>query len=392
MRRLVPWIVLVLVVAGLIWAFLPRPVPVEVATVGLQTIEVTVEEEGVARIKEVFAVSAPIAGKLQRTDLHAGDPVTAGQTVVAAIGPSAPALLDARARAVAEAAVAAAVAGVEYAKAELSQAEATLEFMKSEADRALKLYDRGTVAKQILDNAQLKKTTAEAALDSAKANLAVRERELDSARAVLDAADRGGAESCCVKLTAPVSGRVLKVVTENEQVVQPGQPIVEIGDPTNLEIIVDLLSRDAVRVKERARARIVGWGGPPLDAQVRTVEPSAETKVSALGIDEQRVEVTLDLIGNPENWTQLGHGYRVIVQIMLWRGEQVLAIPVGSLFRDGSDWATFVAQDGRAQIRHIVLGERNEDYAQVLEGLEAGEQVVMHPSDQVAEGVRLEIQ
>ena len=193
MRRLVPWTALVLFVAGLIWAFLPRPVPVELATIGLQTIEVTVEEEGVARIREVFAVSAPIAGKLQRMGLHAGDPVTAGQTVVAAIGPSAPALLDARARAVAEAAVAAALAGVEYAKAEVTQAEATLDFMTSEADRALKLFNHGTVAEQILDNALLKKTTAEAALDSAKANLAVRERELESARAVLEVADSGGA-------------------------------------------------------------------------------------------------------------------------------------------------------------------------------------------------------
>jgi HlyD family secretion protein len=389
MRRLVPWIIAALVVAGLVWAFLPQPVAVELAEIGPRTIEVMVEEEGEAQIREVFTVSATIAGKLHRLNLHAGDPVIAGQTVVAEIGPVAPALLDARARAVAEAGVQAAKAAVDLARAQLAQAEATLEFMATEARRSTALFDRGAIAERVLDNAVLEEKTAAAARDSAQANLTVRERELESARAVLEAADNGGTESCCIKLTAPVSGRVLRVVTENEQVVQPGQPIVEIGDPADLEIAVDLLSRDAVRVAAGAKAVITGWGGAPLAAHVRRVDPSAETRVSALGIDEQRVEVILDLDGAAEDRQLLGHGYRVIAQIALWRGEDVLAIPIGALFRDGSDWASFVAVDGRVELRSIMLGERNGDYAQVLEGLQAGDQVILHPSDQIAEGVRI---
>jgi HlyD family secretion protein len=389
LRRLVPWLVAAAVLAALVWAFLPQPVPVELAEVGPRSIEVAVEEEGEARIREVFTVSATIAGKLQRTGLHAGDPVTAGETVVASIGPAAPALLDARSRAVAEAGVEAALSAIDLVRAQVAQAEATLDFMTGEAERATELFDRATIARRILDNAILQQRTAEAARDSALANLTMRERELESARAVLDATEQGGPEGCCVTLTAPVSGRVLRVVTENEQVVQPGQPILEIGDPSNLEVVVELLSRDAVRVAAGAAARITGWGGPALAARVRRVDPSAETRVSALGIDEKRVQVILDLDGAPEDWALLGHGYRVIVGIELWRGDDVLSVPIGALFRDGSDWAVFVAEDGRATLRRIMLGERNGTAAQVLDGLQPGEQVILHPSDRVAEGVRI---
>jgi HlyD family secretion protein len=169
--------------------------------------------------------------------------------------------------------------------------------------------------------------------------------------------------------------------------VQPGTPILELGDPGNLEIVVDLLSRDAVRVAEGASATVSGWGGPAIPAVVERVEPSAVTRVSALGIDEQRVKVVLALTGAPEDWRALGHGFRVIARIAIWREDGVLTIPVGALFRDGSDWATYVVRDDRAVLQRIVLGERNEDYAQVLEGLAAGEQVILHPSDQVSQDV-----
>lgn len=203
---------------------------------------------------------------------------------------------------------------------------------------------------------------------------------------MLDASDSGGAEACCERLTAPVSGRVLRVLTEDEQVVQPGMPILEIGDPSRLEIMVELLSRDAVRVAKGAEAEITGWGGAPLWAIVRRVDPSATTRVSALGINEQRVEVLLDLEGDPEAWAQLGHGFRVLARIKLWRGEKLLAVPVGALFRDGSDWAAFVLRDGRATLQIITLGERNGDHAQILDGLAEGDQVILHPSDRIDDG------
>jgi HlyD family secretion protein len=386
MRRLIALMAAAAVVALLVWAFMPRPVAVELADIAPQTIEVTVEEEGQARIREVFTVSATIAGRLQRIRLHAGDPVVAGETVVAAIGPAAPALLDTRAKAVAEATVAAAEAAVDLARAQLDQTQATLIFLTGEAERTAELYKRSAVPKRVLDTALLEQRTAKVAVDSARASLMVRQRELESARAVLAAADPQGSGECCVELVAPVSGRVLRVLTQDEQVVQAGTPILEIGDPADLEVVVDLLSRDAVRVEPGAAATITGWGGPPLPATVERVEPSAATRVSALGIDEQRVEVVLRLDGDAASWRLLGHGYRVLARISLWRGERVLAVPVGALFRDGSDWATFVLHEGRAQVRLLTLGERSDSHAQVLEGLAAGDRVILHPADVVADG------
>lgn len=386
MRRLIPIAAVLAVLAFLVWAFLPRAVEVELADVVPRPLEVVVEEEGEARIREVFTVSATIAGKLQRIGLHAGDGVSEGEPV-ASIGPAAPVLLDSRARAVAEAAAAAAQAATELARAQLAQAEASRDFAQGEANRAVALFQKGAMSARAHDTAIREQRTAEAAVASAVANLAVREKELESALAMLRPDAPGNGSSCCVDILAPVSGKVLRVLTESEQVVQPGTPILELGDPGNLEIVVELLSRDAVRVAEGAAATVSGWGGPSVAAQVERVEPSAVTRVSALGIDEQRVTVVLRLTGAPDAWQGLGHGFRVIARIALWREEGVLTIPVGALFRDGPDWATYVVRDRRAEVQRIVLGERNEDYAQVLEGLAAGDRVILHPSDQVVPGV-----
>ncbi len=387
MRRLIPVLALLTLAALLVWAFLPRPVEVETAFVERLPLVVTVEEEGEARIREVFTVSATLAGRLQRINLHAGDSVTEGKTVVAAIGPAAPALLDSRARSVAEAATAAAQAALELAQADLARAEATRDFRQTEADRATALYQRQAISQSRFDTAMLELRTAVAAVDSARANLTMRERELDSALAVLRSGEAAAASNCCVELVAPVTGRILRVLTESEQDVQTGTPILEIGDPGNLEVVVELLSRDAVRMAEGAAATITGWGGPPIPALVERVEPSAETRISALGIDEQRVKTILALDGPPEAWRGLGHGFRVIAEIEVWRDEAALGVPVGALFRDGGDWAAYVVRDGRAQLMRISLGERNADSAQVLDGLTEGDQVIVHPSDQVADGV-----
>ncbi len=387
MRRILP-VLAVLALLGLaVWALLPRPVEVDVAAISPRTIAVTVEEEGTAEIREVFVVSAPIAGRLRRSDLHAGDPVEAGKTVVAAIGPAAPALLDARSRAVAEASLAAAEAAVDLARAQVVQARATLGFRRAEADRAAALFDRAAIARHVLDLALLERDTAEAALQSAEASLAVRGRERDSAAAVLDGTISAAAEACCVTVTAPVSGQVLRVLTEDEQVVGPATPLVEIGDPADLRVRVDLLSRDAVRVRPGAEARITGWGGPDLTAVVERIEPAAETRISALGIDEQRVQVLLRLTGDAKGRQGLGHGYRVVARITLMTVPEALSIPVGALFRDGSDWATFVVTDGTADLRRIALGERDDEFAQVVQGLAAGEEVILHPNDLVSAGV-----
>lgn len=389
-RRLI-WAALALLVAGgFAWALWPRPVLVETAIVGRQDIEVTVEEEGKARIREVFTVSAPISGQMARQDLHAGDEVVGGRTVVARIRPAAPALLDLRARRIAEAARDAAEAAVGLARAELARAEAEGEYADAELRRVEALVGREVLPQRSLDQARLDAAAAHAAVESAGANLLVRERELESARAALmEGGDRGGDDACCVEVMAPAGGRILRVLTESEQVVSAGTPLLEIGDPSDLEIVVELLSSDAVRVEAGAPAVIDGWGGPALAARVTRIDPSAVTRVSALGIEEQRVTATLALTGDPAVRPGLGDGFRVTTHIVVWRGEGLLAVPVGALFRSGGDWAVFRVEDGRARLTPIRLGERNAHWAELRGGLEAGARVVLHPGDRVTDGARV---
>ena len=390
LRRLL-WALLGLAVAaGFAWALWPRPVEVELAVLGRQDIAVEVEEEGRSRIREVFTVSAPISGQMARLDLHPGDAVAAGETVVARLRPAAPPLLDVRSRRVAEAARDAAQAALGLARAELERARAQADYAGSELRRAGALADRGTVPTRSLEQARLDAAAAEAALQSASANVQMRQRELESARAALIEADGSAASgSCCVEVRAPASGRVLRVLAESEQVVAAGTPLAEIGDPSDLEVVVELLSADAVRVREGAPARIEDWGGPPLAAHVVRIDPSAETQVSALGIEEQRVTAVLALDGDPSERSALGDGYSVTAGIEVWRGEDLPAVPVGALFRSGADWAVFRIEEGRARLTPIEIGERNADWAELKGGLEPGATVILHPSDRVGDGVRV---
>jgi HlyD family secretion protein len=380
------------IAAVIAWALWPKPIAVETAVIDRRPIEVSIEDEGKTRIREVFTVSAPIAGKLLRLNLHAGDAVSENQTVVALIKPAEPGLLDVRAKKIAEAVVEARQAAVDLATAQAHQADAQLGFLDAELARATTLVSRGTISERAFEKATLDVALAKAEVESVKANLLVRQRELESARAALiEGEAAAGSGRCCVEVRAPASGEVLRVLTESEQVVQAGTPLIEIGDPTNLEIVVDLLSRDAVRAVPGAEATIEGWGGPPLKATVTRIEPAAVTKVSALGIEEQRVTVELKLLDPPERWPRLGHGFRVIVRILLWRGENLVAVPMGALFRQGSAWAVFIVKDGVARLQPVELGERNTDYAEVAAGLDPGMAVILHPGDSVTDGSRLAV-
>lgn len=389
-RRLIWAVLALLVAAGFAWAFWSRPVPVETATVARQDIEVVVEEEGKARIREIFTVSAPVPGHMSRQDLHAGDEVTAGSTVVARISPAEPGLLDLRARRIAEATRDAAEAAVGLARAELARAQAHEDYARSELRRVAALVNRGAMPTRALDQAQLDAAAAQAAVESARANLLVRERELESARAALiEGSGQASNGGCCIEVAAPASGRILRVLTESEQVVAAGTPLLEIGNPSDLEIVVELLSADAVRVQTGAPASLDGWGGPPVAARVTRVEPSAVTRVSALGIEEQRVTAVLAPEGDPAVWQGLGDGYRVTAHIVVWQGKGRTAVPVGALFRSGNAWAVFRVESGRARLTPIELGERNQDWAEVRGGLEAGARVILHPSDRIADEVRV---
>lgn len=383
------------VFGGLFYALRPLPVPVDTAVLGTGPLEVTVDEEGVTRIREVYMVSAPIAGKVLRTPREVGDEAVANKTVVAVIEPGDPSFLDVRTRRELTAAVAASVAAVALAEAQVRRASSELEFAKTELTRAQKLFITRTISQQSLDKARLEVDTRKAAVASEIATLELRKRELESARARLIGPENpdalsGDSDQCCVTVRAPASGKVLKVLKESEQRVQAGEPLIEIGDPQDLEIVVELLSSDAVKVSADAEAHIENWGGEAtLTARVNRIDPAGFMKVSALGIEEQRVNVILDFEDAPEKWRTLGHDFRVFARIVVWKQDNVLRVPLSALFRQGDQWAVFVVYDGTAKLTTVEIGQRNSDFAEVTANLEAGQRVVLHPSDRVADEVRV---
>jgi HlyD family secretion protein len=390
-RRALLWLPFALaLIALLLWLFRPTSVAVDFATVERGALSVTVSDEGETRVKDVFAVSAPVPGLMRRIELEPGDAVVAQSTVIAQIEPNDPSFLDVRTEAEARATVRATEAARAYAAAEVDRATAELEFAQSELKRFQGLAERNSISANDLEAAQRRARIAAAGLDEVKARLRVQEFELERARARLLAPStaRSRREKCdCVTVYSPVSGQVLRVLKESEGVVESGMPLVEIGDPGKLEVVVDLLSTDAVRVKPGQRAVLEAWGGgAPLEAVVRRVEPSGFTKISALGIEEQRVNVLLDFAEPPVG---LGHGYRVEPRIVLWEASDVLKVPLSALFRQGQEWAVFVADGARAVVQTIEIGQQNGIEAEVLNGLSAGQRVVLHPGDRVSAGSRL---
>lgn len=394
LRRMVFWGTLVaIVLLGLGFAFRPQAVIVDMATVDRGEFVITVNDEAETRVHDVYVLSAPVAGHVRRINLHAGDPVAALETIVAEIQPIDPAFLDPRSEAQARADVRAAQSAKELAEAEVEQARAELEFAEREHSRAIRLIKDGTISQRDLDTAERDKRTRTAALATAIAALDVRSYEVERARAALVSPSQmpAGSEDCdCIAIRSPVHGRVLRILQQSESVVAAGTPLIEIGNPRDLEIVVDLLSPDAVKVEPGQRVIIERWGGdPPLAGRVRLVEPFGYTKISALGIEEQRVNVVIDLTSDESEWQRLAHGYQVDVRIVLWESDNTLILPLLALFRDGSDWSIFVESGGRAELRKVEIGRRNSLDAEVLGGLEAGERVVLYPGDRVSAGVRI---
>jgi len=353
---------------------------------------VTVDDEGETRVHDVFTVSAPIAGRLQRTPLHVGDPVEAGKTVVARIEPADPALLDPRARAEAEAAVRTAEAAARYARAERERAVAEEDFAAAEVRRMRELHAKGVASEQSIDEAERAHRTAMAAVNAADAAIKMRDHELARARAALmtPTKDTGGNAACaCIDLHAPVNGAVLSIEQKSEAVVQTGTPLIDIGDPAQIEIVADYLSNEAVSLRSGQPAIIDGWGGAPLNAVVQRVEPSAFTKVSALGIEEQRVNVILNITDPHAAWKTLGHGYRVDIRVIVWQADAVDIVPLTALFRHGDGWALFVDDGGRARLRPVDMGHRAGLKVEIRDGVAPGEQVVVNPSERIEDGTRL---
>jgi HlyD family secretion protein len=357
---------------AVVYGFWREAVAVDTGRIGRGDVIVTAEDEGVARVREVYLVSSPVAGTVQRSPVEIGDAVRKGDSVVAAILPATPGFLDERAMQMAEAELRAAEAALALANANLESASAQADFWRKQLARIEKLRVGATVSERTVDETQMETSARIAAEQSAKAEVELRVREVERAKAALlapNSAYMAGAGRCCLKVMAPEDGVVLKIQTESEAVIPAGAPLLEIGDPRSLEAVAEFLSRDAVRVRPGARATIEGWGGEPLNARVRQIDKAGFTKVSALGIEEQRVKVWLDLTGPPAQWERLGHEYRVIVKVAIEEVRDALRAPVSALFRHADRWAVFVRRDGRARLTPLKIGAKNFEWTEVLDGL-----------------------
>lgn len=378
----------VAVAAGAVALLLaPRPTPADIETVSVGPIADSLADQGYARVREAYVVSAPVAGRLERVDLHVGDQVTAGETVVARIRPAGAELLDPRARAQAQAAVAAAEAAVAAARAQ--QEKLIAEARKADGDlaRVRTLAAKGFAAGQALDAADAQAKSARAAVRAATAELVAQRSELAAARAALIGPE--AATSGLVTVTAPASGAVTRVLQESERVVAMGAPLVEVSDRGGLEAAVEFLSQDAVRIREGMAAEVFDWGGPPIPAVVRRVEPQGFTKVSALGVEEQRALVLLQLDGDPAAWKSLAPGYRLWGRVFLRRESRAVKAPLGALVRSGGGWAAYRVADGRSRLTPITVGAITDREAEVRRGLASGDKVVVFPSDKVTDGGRV---
>jgi HlyD family secretion protein len=386
------FIVAALVALALVWGFWPRPVLIETAEVVRRPLQVAVEEEGRTRVMDRYTLYAPVAGYLRRIELDVGDAVARGETL-ALLDPLQPAVLDPRARTEAQARVAAARAGLARAQAAARQAQAEAELAAEEFRRREDLLERALISRSEFDQARSRAQAAEAAHAAAESAVEVAGFDLESAQAALrvstPAEDERPAET--VPVRSPVEGRVLALLQQSAGVVAAGQPLLDVGDPRRLEVEVEVLSRDAVRIEAGGRVLFERWGGPEqLEGVVRTVEPTGFTKISALGVEEQRVLVIADIRSAPEAWQRLGDGYRVEARFIVWERADALTVPASALFRRDDGWAAFVVEDGRARLRRVTLGPGSGLLTEVLEGLAEGDQVIVHPDTAVDDGVRVE--
>lgn len=384
-------IVTLLVVALLLFiALRPRPLVVETAEARRGPLRVTIDEEGETRIRHRYVVSAPVTGRVLRLDLEPGDPVVGGETVVARVRAEAPALLDARTRAEAEAALAAATASHGQARAEERRAAAALALAAKDLTRVHELDEGGLATRQEVDAAEAEARLAEEAVRAARFAVATAASEIQRAEARLHP-DTLQAAGGILTVTAPIDGVVLRRLRESESFVPAGEPLLEIGDPADLEVVADLLSTDAVQVEPGARVLLEQWGGQvPIEARVRRVEPSGFTKISALGVEEQRVNVLMDFVDPAGAWTVLGDGYRVEVRIVTWESDDVLRVPTSALFRQAGGWAVYTIQDGHARITPVEVGHRTGQDAEVTSGLESETTVIVHPPDTLSDDALVE--
>ncbi len=399
------WLTYFLILFGLAlmgaigYSFWPKPKEVDLVTVARGEILVTVDEDGKTRIREKYVVSAPLSGRLLRIGLDAGDSVTTGETLLATIEPRAPELLDARAIAQAEARVSASEAILARTDPELEHARIEQTYAEQYLTRIRNAPDAFTETD--IEDAEARYRAASERMRSAKYAGEIAQFELEQAQAALlrsrphdeatpPPAGAGNGNGWTFHIRSPITGRVLRVLQESSAVVTPGTPLIELGDPDDLEVEIDVLSSDAVKIKPGASVIFEHWGGPEaLHGRVRLVEPSGFTKISTLGVEEQRVYVIVDLTDPIEVRQALGDGFRVEARIVVDEADDVLVVPASSLYRTGDEWAIFVVRHGRAIETEVKVGRQNGLFAEIREGVEEGDQVILHPSDQIVDGIRV---
>lgn len=392
-RRILAAIVVALIIGAIALAWMPKAVPVDVSLVTRGPFEVTVDEDGMTRVKDRYLVSAPLMAHMSRISLQVGDEVEPG-TVLARLSPMPSQLLDPRNRAQAQARVGAAVAGKRQARSTIARIETALRFAEREAERQRLLKSNGAVAEASFERADLEASSLKEELASAEFAAKVADQELAVARAALGRMGAGpkAEKDEQLDLVSPVKGRVLRVHQQSEGAVQPGTSLLEIGDPNALEIVVDVLTSDAVEIERGTPVQIDRWGGDrELRAHVRMIEPSAFTRLSALGVEEQRVNAIIDIDEPKSVWSALGDGYRIEARMTVWHGKEVLQAPMSAAFRQGDGWAVFIVRDKRAKIAPIEIGHRNAGAVEIVNGLREGQTVIVHPGDRVTDNVRVDV-
>ena len=390
-RRVAIGAVVVLVLGLLVYGFWPAATPVSIDEVTRDSLRVTVEEEGETQLRERYVVSAPTTGYLKRVPGEAGDAVRRGE-VLARLATLPAKVLDASDYAAAEAQVRAARAALQRTKEEARGTEAELTYAQDEYRRLQALHEQGTASQQQLDQARVAFQKARAQHRAARQAVEQAQGELEAARSRIGSPNVSAeALPSRTSVRSPVSGQILQVHQQSAGVVQAGTPLVTVGDPDSLEVAVDVLSSDAVRITEGTPVELVRWGGGgTLSGQVRVVPPQGRTEISALGVEEQRVEVLVDFTTEPSQRARLGAGYRVVARFVTWAGADVLQVPQSALFRHDGGWAVFAVREGRARRQPVEVGHRSGLWAEITEGLREGARVVTHPGDQLSDGVRVE--
>ncbi len=386
LRRLLPWLGVLVLVSAVVWGLWPKPSQVETEKVGKRPLTVFVSEEGKTRIRNRYVVTAPVAGTMERVMLKAGDVVVAGETVMTQIQPVATPLLDPRSRVQAEADLAGAEARREQTSMALQAAKQASAYALAERDRMNSLTEYGSLSKSERERIETEASIKQAELRSAEFALKVTESDVERAKVLLERPNDSGKNNRVV-VTSPVSGVVLHVLQESETSVNPGTQIVEVGNPNDLEVEAEILSRDAVGIKTGDDVSIEQWGGHEhLRGRVRRVEPAAFTKLSALGVEEQRVLVLIDLLDLPASAKMLGDRFRVEVRVAVWHSDEMLVAPSGALFREGNDWKVYRYDGGNAVAVKVEAGQSDGQFTQVLSGLNDGDEVLVHPPDTITDG------